>query len=121
MTRLAGRIRKARLGVGMSQRELASNLNVTRGAVANWESASGVLPATERLQGIAQVAGVSFEWLATGRGAVGYQAQRDEVPAGVEIVIDTLELRLLRLFRAAPLQQHARIIAMMEALYISEF
>jgi hypothetical protein len=60
--------------------------------------------------------------LATGRGGVGYQASRDEISgAGLEIVIDTMELRLLRLFRAASQQQHARIIAMLEAVYHTTF
>jgi transcriptional regulator with XRE-family HTH domain len=122
MTRLARRIRKARLSTGMSQRELAIRLGVTRGAVANWESANATLPATERLQRIANTTGVAFEWLATGRGAAGYQASPDEVPAAdMEIVDDSLELRLLRIFRAAPLRRHASIIAMLEAVYITAY
>lgn len=120
MTRLAGRIRKARLSKGMSQRELANRLSVTRGAVANWESASAALPATERLQRIAHATEVNFEWLATGRGAAGYDASRDEIPAAdMEVVEDVLELRLLRIFRAAPLRQHARILTMLEAVCLT--
>lgn len=120
MSELAGRIRKARVRMRLTQRELAILLGVTRGAVANWESANAALPATERLQRIAHATGVNFEWLATGRGVAGYQASREEnLGTGLEIVIDTMELRLLRLFRASPLQQHARIIAMLEALYIT--
>lgn len=122
MSALAGRIRKARVRMRLSQRELAILLGVTRGAVANWESANAALPATERLQRIAHATGVNFEWLATGRGVAGYQASRDEISgSGIEIVSDRLELRLLHLFRAAPLQQHERIIAMLEAVYITTF
>ena len=118
MTRLAGRIRKARMSKGMSQRQLAICLGVTRGAVANWECTSAALPATERLQRIAQATGVAFEWLATGRGTVGYEAYHDETPAAdLEIVEDPLELRLLRVFRAAPRRQHARIVAYLEAAH----
>src|SRR5690606_7784573 len=96
MTTLAGRIRKARLRAGISQQQLAERLKVTRGAVANWEGANGVVPATERLQRIAQETGVSFEWLATGRGACKYEPLLDDIPGviGMELVSDHLELRL---------------------------
>ena len=118
MARLAGRIRKSRMSKGMSQRQLAIYLGVTRGAVANWECANAALPATERLQRIAQATGVAFEWLATGRGPAGYEASHDEIPAAdIEIVEDPLELRLLRVCRAAPRRQHARIVAYVEAAH----
>ena len=120
MTRLADRIRKARLRAGMSQNDLAGKLNVSRGAVANWESASGVLPATERLQRIAQATGVLFEWLAMGRGASQYQLSlADVATADVEIVEDRLELRLLRALRSAPQRQHMRIIEAIEAQVVA--
>jgi transcriptional regulator with XRE-family HTH domain len=109
--RLAARIRAARRRAGLSQKELADRLGVSRGAVANWESASGVLPATERLQHIAHVTGTAFEWLATGRGAAQYQKSLDDIPAAdVEIVEDPVELRLLRAFRMSPQRLHAQII-----------
>lgn len=114
--RLAGRIRVARKHAGMSQQDLAAQLGVSRGAVANWESAGSVLPATERLQRIAQVTGTTFEWLATGRGASRYQPSLDDIPAAkMEIVEDPLELRLLRAFRATPQRQHAVIVTSVEA------
>jgi hypothetical protein len=79
--------------------------------VANWESASGVLPATERLQHLAHVTGMAFEWLATGRGSIQFQPSLDDIPAAdVEIVEDPVELRLLRAFRMSPQRMHARII-----------
>jgi len=113
--RLAARIRVARQRAGIPQRELAERIGVTRGAVANWESATGVLPATERLQRIAHATGVAFEWLATGRGPAAYAPSLDDVPAAdIEIVEDALELRLLRAFRAAPQRQHARIVEALE-------
>lgn len=113
--RLAARIRVARQRAGIPQRELAARIGVSRGAVANWESATGVLPASERLQRIAQATGVGFEWLATGRGTAPYQRSLDDVPAAdMEIVEDVLELRLLRAFRAAPQRQHARIVEALE-------
>ena len=110
MTRLAGRIRKARLSVGMSQSALAACLGVTRGAVANWESVGGVLPATE----------ASFEWLATGRGASKHASSHEDVPAAdMQIVEDRLELRLLHAFRAAPQRQQARIVEAVESRMVA--
>lgn len=108
--------------MGMSQSALAACLGVTRGAVANWESARGVLPATERLQRIAKATEVSFEWLATGRGARGHGFSQEDVPAAdMQIVEDRLELRLLRAFRAAPQRQQARIVEAVESRAIAFF
>lgn len=62
--------------------------------------------------------GVNFEWLTTGRGALRFQPSLDDVPAAdMEIVEDPLELRLLRVFRAAPQRQQARIVAGLQATY----
>ena len=114
--RLAARIRVARTRAGMAQGALAAEIGVSRGAVANWESATGVLPATERLQRIAHATGVCFEWLATGRGNTRYEPNLDDIPtADIEIVEDELELRLLRAFRAAPQRQHAKIVEQVES------
>jgi transcriptional regulator with XRE-family HTH domain len=114
--RSAARIRVARQRAGMSQKDLAARLGVSRGAVANWESASGVLPATERLQHIAHVTGMTFVWLATGRGTIQYKPSLDDIPAAdLEIVEDPMELRLLRALRASPQRQHSQIIQYVEA------
>jgi transcriptional regulator with XRE-family HTH domain len=41
---------------------------VKRSAVTQWENAHGTTPSVEHLIRIAIEAGVSFEWIATGRG-----------------------------------------------------
>lgn len=52
---------------GLSQSEFASKLGqITRGAVGNWERGQGIK--RDNLQLISARFGVSFEWLATGRG-----------------------------------------------------
>lgn len=110
------RVRAARHNAGISQRELATRLGVTRGAVANWES-HDVAPATKRIQHIAQITCVNFEWLATGRGPVKRDASQDEVHAldtETETVFDPLELRLLRAFRGNPRHERERIVFAVE-------
>ena len=69
LTRSIGdRIRGARRGARISQGALARHLGVTAGAVAQWERAGGTKPRIERLQVVAKVTKVSFDWPATGNG-----------------------------------------------------
>jgi transcriptional regulator with XRE-family HTH domain len=58
---LAERIKFARQRAGITQRELAERLSVSAGAVGQWET-EGV-PSTERLAALADVLGVSLDWL----------------------------------------------------------
>lgn len=67
--KLHERIREARRLLGMSQEAVAAQVGVSRGAVAQWEMPSGTAPSVENLIKMASLSGVSFEWLATGRGA----------------------------------------------------
>lgn len=114
--RFAMRIRIARQRAGFTQMELAARLGVSRAAVTNWEAADRGQPATERLQRIALITDVSFEWLATGRGRISSEHAPDDVPAAnAEWVDDELELRLLRGFRATPLREHMRIVNLVES------
>jgi phage repressor protein C with HTH and peptisase S24 domain len=70
MNTIGGRIRYLRRAVlGLTQEEFALLLSdVSRGAVGNWEHDKGI--SRENLQHLAAATDVSFEWLATGRGAV---------------------------------------------------
>lgn len=65
---IAARIRKARQKAGISQSRLAELLGVTRSACSQWESVHGTAPRSQRLEQIATLLGVNYEWLATGRG-----------------------------------------------------
>lgn len=107
------RIRSARRIAGITQAGLAERLNVTRSAVANWERVSGVWPASSRLMAIAVTTGVSYEWLATGRGM-----PTNEVPppavAG-ELVDDPKELRLLRAYRGCQSAVRRALLDMAES------
>jgi transcriptional regulator with XRE-family HTH domain len=67
---LNDRVRHARRAAGLSQSGLAERLGVVPSAVAQWESPQGTSPTVAHLAHIAQLTNVSFEWLATGRGAI---------------------------------------------------
>ena len=104
--KLSMRVRKARHQAGLSQQVLAERMGVTRGAVANWESAVAV-PAARRLARIANVTGVSYEWLATGRGAMlpelGFEDPK--TPAiDADFVDDPVERQLLDTFLMASMR-----------------
>lgn len=113
--KLSTRIRTARVRMGMSQAELAEALGVSRSAVGNWESAKGrVFPSTERLAELAVATGVSYEWLATGRGPS--QTSSEGIPAAdAEFVDDPVERRLLQAFRACGEQFQQAILTVLEA------
>lgn len=111
---IANRIRNARRLAGFTQAELASQLRVSRSAVANWESASGIWPATARLLSIAVVTGVSYEWLATGRGTASEPTEGLPAVQG-ELIDDKQELRMLRAFRGCRAQIRRALVEMAES------
>ena len=61
------RLASARKERGISQTDLAKILEVTRGAVGQWETGE-TAPSTENLAAAAIELRASFDWLATGRG-----------------------------------------------------
>ena len=67
---IGARIKQARERIGMSQTRLAELLGVTRSACSQWESAGGTSPKRDRLEEIARLLGVNYEWLATGGGPI---------------------------------------------------
>jgi transcriptional regulator with XRE-family HTH domain len=69
------RIKSARMSAGFTQRALATKLDISAGAVGQWETGGG--PATERLAMLADILGVSLDWLL---GTSGQAAK----PAGTE-------------------------------------
>ncbi len=105
--KLSMRIRIARQRARLSQEALAAQLGVTRGAVANWECSVGAQPASARLERLAQVTEVCFEWLATGRGPVAYSDTPHPPAVDGELVDDPAERRLLQAYRlsARPVRQ----------------
>lgn len=109
------RIRASRHRAGLSQTELAKHIGVSRTAVANWESTkSRIRPSSERLEAISHLTGVSWEWLATGRGPAG-MSDDNVLTADVDLVEDPIERRLLKLFRRGSLAYKQALIALLES------
>lgn len=73
MEDMATRIRMARQRAAMTQSQLANRVGVTRSAVANWEISTRPKPNVSNLAAIAIETGVSFEWVATGRGEIAFK------------------------------------------------
>ncbi len=67
MQRIGARIREARKAKGLSQSDLAEALDVTKGAISQWETGQTDLSIT-RLDAIARVLAVEVEWLRAGKG-----------------------------------------------------
>lgn|SRR5690606_300533 len=111
---LAIRIRRARTRKQYSQLELASLLNVGRSAVANWECGAKI-PSSLRLQHIAMVTDVSFEWLATGRGSAELGDQWTPAAEGM-MVDDPEEMLMLQNFRACSAAGKRAVARMLAAL-----
>ena len=116
--KISMRIRIARQRARLSQEALAARMGVTRGAVANWECSVGALPASSRLELLAQVTGVCFEWLATGRGPIAFPTEADDVPAvDAELVHDPDERRLLMAYRLGGKQTRRLLLNLVEAQF----
>ena len=113
------RIRLARRHAGMSQARLAEAIGVQRSAVSHWESPQGKNPSVDHPRSVAMVAGVMFEWLATGRGKMqlSEEAVLDSVSAADALLVeDPLELRLVQAFREASPRTRIALVEIVEEL-----
>lgn len=77
------RLRKARRHAGLTQGDIAAASGVSRNAVTHWEHPDGTTPTLSHLSCVAQVTGVAFEWLCTGRGRMLFQADGDQEDSAV--------------------------------------
>jgi len=113
------RIRLARRHAGLSQARLAEAIGVRRSAVSHWESPQGKNPSVHHLRALATVAGIAFEWLATGRGKMqlSEDAVLDSVSAADALLVeDPLELRLVQSFREASPRTRVALVEIVEEL-----
>jgi len=113
---LADRIRHARRLARMSQASLARRLGVVPSAVAQWEGPRGTSPTAANLARIAEVTGVAFEWLATGRGASALPVTELPAVAPESIAQDMVEERLLLSFRKLPQRKREPFVRWLELL-----
>jgi transcriptional regulator with XRE-family HTH domain len=111
------RIRHARRLARLTQAKLAEAIGVGASAVAQWELPNGTSPTAEHLERIATVCGVSFEWLATGRGtAVQGVAETPAIEVG-ELAADEFEDRLLVAFRRISRRKREAFVRWMEEFF----
>lgn len=118
MTQLYQRVREARKLTGLSQEELAGELGVSRSAVAQWEMTRGTAPSVENLIALARHSGMTFEYLATGRGPRGHDRPVTAVaeqPAEYS-ALSRQQQRLLAAFEALSAKQRADLLDFLESL-----
>ena len=117
MVTLPFRIRRSRRLSSLTQSALAERLEVKRSAVSQWESPSGTTPSVPHLIRIAMETGVSFEWLATGRGAARPQQDGfDEAALLKDFARDELESRALLALARLPRPRKSVAVAIIELL-----
>lgn len=115
------RIRQARKDAGISQSRLAGMLGVTRSACCQWESARarGTAPRRERLEQLASLLGVSYEWLATGRKPkeerTAFMIKEGSVPGYRAAMTDDQE-ELLKLYNALPVKIRKALLEFLRSL-----
>jgi transcriptional regulator with XRE-family HTH domain len=111
------RIRQAREANDLNRAELARRVGVKPSAAVQWEQQAGTLPSAANLAKIAKITGVSFEWLATGRGTSRLLATRET--SAIEIASfahNLFEERLLQMARAMPPKARDLLVRFLEAL-----
>lgn len=121
--RIALRIRSARQAARLTQSELAAALDLSRSAVAQWESASGSAPSTASFARLATTLGCTFEWLATGQGprSVAHRNpahEGDDAPAVCHrhFAHNDEEERMIEAFRALDDFDRAAVMVLTETL-----
>ena len=115
-TQLPTRIRLARRNAKLTQAGLARLLAVQPSAVAQWENPSGTLPTGKHMAEIAVATGISFDWLATGRGSMASPLSEPPVLTADSIAMDEIEERVLRLLRTVPPSARSVVVKMLEGL-----
>ncbi|QDH69024.1 helix-turn-helix domain-containing protein [Marilutibacter alkalisoli] len=117
--KIADRIRMARRRAGLSQCRLAKQVGVVRSAVAQWERLGGPRPTSENMAKLACCCGVSYEWLATGRGQMVLSEDSEVMPVEIEFHLYAqceLERRLLTTFRSLQYPGNRGLVELLEAL-----
>ncbi|MDQ6987514.1 MAG: helix-turn-helix domain-containing protein [Mariprofundaceae bacterium] len=115
---IAQRITLARKTKGFSQVQLAAMLGVSRGACGQWER--GVTaPSVVNLSRLAWVLDVRFEWVATGRGEMLYDACAQETETAHNqskdfIPVDQKEV--MQIYSGLPGKRKSALLAFLRTL-----
>ncbi|MDP2903359.1 MAG: helix-turn-helix domain-containing protein [Methylovulum sp.] len=103
------RIKQAREHLGLTQSSLAILVGVKRSSANQWESSSlRKEPSTGNLIKIAEITGVSFEWLATGRGEMVWDGIKESTSE--YSLLTPREILLLKLFKNLPERKQKALI-----------
>jgi transcriptional regulator with XRE-family HTH domain len=95
----------------VTKAELARRVGVCASAAVQWEHPYGTAPSVANLARIAEITGVAFEWLATGRGPQRVAAEVGESALDPECLARTLfEEQLLKVARQLPARHHEPLI-----------
>jgi transcriptional regulator with XRE-family HTH domain len=109
------RIRVVRHSLKFSQSALAASLRVSRSAIANWEGGLAT-PTAGNLLTLAELANVSFEWLALNRGSMKLAPNTQSIPAVDALLIyEADELQLIHAYRSTSGRQRIRLLQLAEA------
>ena len=114
---LSSRVRHARKLAELTQAGLAKKVDVGPSAVAQWELPTGTSPTIDHLIEIAVLSGVTFEWLATGRGPVSLSSHETPAVDASSFAMDQTEDRLLLSFRRIPARKRERFVRWMEEFF----
>lgn len=114
---LSSRVRHARRLSQLTQAALAKVVHVGPSAVAQWELPQGTSPTIEHLAAIAVLSGVTFEWLATGRGPVALTDHETPAIDATSFATDQIEDRLLTAFRRVPSRKREAFVRWMEDFF----
>lgn len=109
----------SRRRAGLSQSGLAKQIGVVRSAVAQWERRSGPRPTSVNMAKLARCCGVSYEWLATGRGPMALLEVSEVMPVEIEFHLyaqSELERRLLASFRSLRYPGNRGLVELLETL-----
>lgn len=113
----ASRIRLARRAAGLTQNDLARDLQVSRSAVAQWERSEGSNPAASNLEKLAVTLACSFEWLATGRGTRNANDNAESAAVVLRhFAKDDAEEHLLAVFRELDGLDRKAVISLADTL-----
>ncbi len=116
MDHLYERVREARQLVSLTQEALAAELNVTRSAVGQWEIAQGTSPSVENLIALARRSGMSFEYLATGRGPKILGAPIVEEERAPYDMLSKQQRQLLASFDRLPARKRADLLDFLDRI-----